>query len=121
MPSCSKDFIVHANVLASVGLGDVAVGGSSLSGGRVGSKVVNHLGIEFLNSLGLSAARVTAATTSSAVATAGSLLSGGGVLGILLGLGRGSGRLRTGLLAVDESASEGKNNRVGLSHTQCAR
>lgn len=94
------DLIVHADVLVAVGLGGVAGDGGSVSWGSIGGEVVNHFGIELLDSLGLATARV--ATTGSTLSTAGSLLGGSGVLVVLLGLGGGSGGLRAGLLTVEE-------------------
>ena len=100
MSDCSENFIVHANVLVVGGLSDIAVDGSSLGGRCVGSKVVNHLSVELLNGLGLSAAGVTTASTGGAVATARTLFGSSSVLGVLLGLGRGGSGLGTRLLTV---------------------
>lgn len=80
----------HTEVLATVGLRSSAVDGGSVAsrGTLTTSKVVNHLGIELLDALGLSTAGVAAATTtttgSSSLGVSRLVSSGGLGLGLLL-------------------------------------
>lgn len=114
------DLVGHADVLGGVGLRSSAIdGGSALSRGSIVVEVVNHLGIKLLNCLGLSTAGVAAARTSSALSTAGSLVSSGFV--VLLGLGS-SGGLGASLVTKDGLLYESKNkNEINLRNALSQR
>ena len=92
--NCLGDLVGHTDVLVGAGLGGSAVDGSSaFSRGGIAGEVVNHLGIELLNSLllgtGLATSTALALATSlttSACGTGSCLLGGGGLWLVLLWL-----------------------------------